>query len=148
MSDKAEYALNRLENLAWEDADDARRMAEIIRNELAGMKAKARPVGRCEQHPDDHAVDLFAAAMKAKMAQAREGGRSGWDDPEQCKIEHLSSCLSEHLVKNNAGNYVDVANYCMMLHRRGAHPSLLPTAITRMVRETFEQCLDQVVPSS
>ncbi|MAG64635.1 MAG: hypothetical protein CMK74_01995 [Pseudomonadales bacterium] len=77
------------------------------------------------QHSDDVAVDRFAAAMKAKLAAARAKGRSGWDDPSACSIEYLAQLLREHLAKGNAGTFEDVANFCMMLHQRGADPAVL-----------------------
>jgi hypothetical protein len=70
-----------------------------------------------EHHPDDIAVDLFAAAMKEKLAKARSKGRGGWDDPEQCTVDSLSQFLRSHVDK---GDPVDVANFCMMLHHRGS----------------------------
>ncbi len=76
--------------------------------------AARQPVG--DQHPDDLAVDAFAAAMKAKMAEARAKGRGGWEDPAQCTAEDLSRMLREHVEKGDAR---DVANFCMMLHQRG-----------------------------
>lgn len=73
-----------------------------------------QPVG--DQHPDDLAVDAFAAAMKAKMAEARAKGRGGWEDPAHCSAEDLSRMLRDHVEK---GDPRDVANFCMMLHQRG-----------------------------
>jgi hypothetical protein len=52
-----------------------------------------------DAHPDDIAVDRFAAFMKAKMAASRAKGRGGWNDPAQCSVETLQT---------------------MMLHARGA----------------------------
>lgn len=69
------------------------------------------------QHPDDEAVDRFAAAMHAKMASARAKGKEGWDDPERCSDERLKALLH---YDNCHGNWVDVANYAMMLWARGA----------------------------
>ncbi|PBK05943.1 hypothetical protein CNQ84_00775 [Pseudomonas abyssi] len=80
------------------------------------------------QHSDDVAVDRFAAAMKAKLAAARAKGRSGWDDPSACSIEYLAQLLHAHLRKRNAGTFEDVANFCMMLHQRGADPAALSEA--------------------
>lgn len=65
------------------------------------------------QHPDDLAVDRFAAAMKEKLALARTKGRSGW---EQCDPANLSAMLHEHVAK---GDPRDVANFCMFLWNRG-----------------------------
>lgn len=84
----------------------------------------SRPAPASEHH-DDVAVDRFAAAMKAKLADARNKGRSGWDDPEQCSVEFLASLLLEHIGKGNTGNFEDIANLCMMLHQRGADPAIL-----------------------
>lgn len=79
-----------------------------------------------EQHPDDAAVDRFAAAMKAKLAAAREKGRGGWDDPEACSVEFLADLLVGHIgKKGNPGNFEDIANLAMMLHQRGADPAVL-----------------------
>lgn len=78
-----------------------------------------------EQHSDDTAVDLFAVAMKTKLASARAKGRSGWDDPAACSVEHLADLLLEHIGKGNSGTFEDIANFAMMLHQRGADPALL-----------------------
>lgn len=65
------------------------------------------------QEPDDAAVDRFADAMKAKLAKAREKGRSGW---ETCSHEDLSQMLHDHVAK---GDPLDVANFCMFLWNLG-----------------------------
>jgi hypothetical protein len=65
---------------------------------------------------DENAVNKFAWFMKAKLAKAREKGRSGWHDKDQCTQQDLSRMLREHLEK---GDPVDVANFCMFLHMRG-----------------------------
>lgn len=80
------------------------------------------------QHPDDEAVDRFATAMKVKLAAARAKGRGGWDDPSVCSVEFLAQLLVEHLGKGNAGTFEDVANFAMMLHQRGADPTVLANA--------------------
>lgn len=69
-----------------------------------------------EPHPDDLAVDRFAAAMKAKLTEKREQGYGGWDDPEDCTIGWLSELLRKHVDK---GDPVDVGNFAMMIHQRG-----------------------------
>jgi len=67
-----------------------------------------------EQHPDEIAVDRFAAAMKAKLKWEREQrNRSGW---QAMSAADLSRILYEHLPK---GDPVDVANLSMMLHQNG-----------------------------
>lgn len=69
-----------------------------------------------DQHPDDIAVDRFAAAMKAKLAKKRAEGRGGWDNPDECSIAFLSTLLRTHIAK---GDPVDVGNFAMMIHQRG-----------------------------
>lgn len=64
-------------------------------------------------HPDDEAVDKFASAMKQKLAQAREKGRSGW---QQMTPDELSAMLYHHVEK---GDPRDVANFCMFLWNLG-----------------------------
>jgi hypothetical protein len=66
------------------------------------------------QHPDDEAVDRFAARMKWKLAKARAKGRSGWQD-RAWTPEAISQALREHVEK---GDPTDVANYCMFLAAR------------------------------
>jgi len=69
-----------------------------------------------QSHPDDLAVDRFAAAMKAKLAKKRADGRGGWDDKAECSAEFLSKLLRGHVEK---GDPLDVGNFAMMLHQRG-----------------------------
>lgn len=45
------------------------------------------------QHPDDAAVDRFAAAIKEKLAQARAKGRGGWDNPARAASKRWRECL-------------------------------------------------------
>lgn len=68
------------------------------------------------KHPDDRAVDRFAAAMKAKLAEKRNEGRGGWEDKTACTAEFLSELLRGHVDK---GDPLDVGNLAMMLHQRG-----------------------------
>ncbi|WP_205125028.1 DUF3850 domain-containing protein [Aeromonas sobria] len=82
------------------------------------------------QHPDDAAVDRFAVAMKVKLSAARSNGRGGWDDPSACSVEFLADLLVNHLGKGNQGNFEDIANLAMMLHQRGADPTVLAHAVT------------------
>ena len=118
-----QQALDALENnIGLQDTyinfDGVRKIKEAIRARLA----------QPEQHPDDAAVDQFAAAMKAKMAKQRAKGYSGWDDKAACPTERLQKMLAEHVVK---GDPVDVANFAMMLAERGestAQPEQEPVA--------------------
>lgn len=86
--------------------------AGTIRYTLADVLAHTA----VNQHPDDEAVDRFAAAMHAKMASARAKGKEGWDDPERCSDAHLRGLLTTGMQQHE---WVDVANYAMMLWARG-----------------------------
>lgn len=88
-----------------------------------------------DQHPDDEAVHAFACQMKDKLAIARSKGRGGWDNPDVCGAEDLARMLLSHLTKRNQGNYLDVANFCMMLHQRGESPSVLSKALAEREAE-------------
>lgn len=72
-----------------------------------------------ETHSDNMVVDRFSRKMKDKLMTARMKGRSGWDDPEQCSGQVLIDLLAGHIQKDNAGNWIDLANLCMMLEERG-----------------------------
>lgn len=73
--------------------------------------------------PDDVAVDEFAAAMKLKLAEKREQGFGGWDDPTQCHIDYLIKLLIEQINERPVLDPVDIANLSMMIHQRGETPS-------------------------
>lgn len=66
-------------------------------------------------HPDDAAVDQFAALLKAKLAKARAKGRSGWSDPAWSAAD-INRQLHEHAAK---GDPMDVGAYAMFLALRG-----------------------------
>lgn len=86
--------------------------ARTIRYNLPDVLARTA----VNQHPDDEAVDKFAAAMHAKMAQARAKGKEGWDNPERCTVTELQKLLNDAYLMNE---WVDVANYAMMIWARG-----------------------------
>lgn len=110
---------------------------EVVDRLTAMLAASPEPVAPA--HPDDIAVDRFAEAMKAKLAAARAKGRSGWDDPEQCTVAHLANLLAGHTLKGNAGNFIDVANFAMMLHMREADPEVMPWAFAFLNTEPHSQ---------
>jgi hypothetical protein len=87
--------------------------ADYERRALSSLEASPAPVS---EHPDDMAVDRFAAAMKAKLAKKREEGRGGWENRDECSTAFLSGLLREHVEK---GDPLDVGNLAMMLHQRG-----------------------------
>lgn len=93
------------------DINFASRIAGDIEFSVAALSTQCND----NLHPDDIAVDQFAAAMKAKLAKKRAEGRGGWEDKRGCTNGHLSQLLVEHVDK---GDPVDVGNFCMMLHAR------------------------------
>ncbi len=101
----------------------------------APSAAPQAPAPAAQQHPDDAAVDHFAAAMKAKLAAARAKGRSGWDDPAQCTADDLAIDLRKHV---NKGDPVDVANFAMFLHARGESTKLRPLSGDLIDASTIE----------
>ena len=88
-------------------------MREALRREAEAEARLTVAQQPAEQHPDDAAVDRFAAAMKAKLRKKRQEGRAGW---QFMASEQLSALLHEHVRK---GDPVDVANLAMMLHQNG-----------------------------
>jgi len=74
---------------------------------------------------DNMAVDEFANAMKEKLEKARAKGRYGWHSKLHCSDEHLAHLFHEHLSKCNDGNFIDLANFLMFLHVRGAKSIVL-----------------------
>lgn len=97
--------------------------------------------GQVHQHPDNLAVDNFAAAMKTKLAEDRAKGLRGWSDT-RVQDKTLAEMLVGHIPKGNPGNYEDIANSAMMLHQRDADPreltfayrAKLSTTPTRQIR--------------
>ncbi|MEE5139121.1 hypothetical protein V2J83_26860 [Pseudomonas alliivorans] len=82
------------------------------------------------QHPDNQAVDTFAAAMKTKLAEARAKGRHDWSE-SWVQDKQLAELMVGHIPKGNAGNFEDIANFAMMLHQRGADPMELTLAFNK-----------------
>lgn len=126
-----------MNTLSIEELKEMREMAEVglqrrtilaLDELIAIRELKADQVPPTE-HSDDFHFDLFAACCKEKLAIARKKGRSGWDNPEVCSVEHLAELLVHHLTKGNAGTFEDIANFAMMLHQRSADPKVLARAV-------------------
>ena len=66
-------------------------------------------------HPDNLAVHDLSNAMRNRLAECREAGKSGWDDRQQCPPQRLADGLVRAMRK---GELVDVANYAAMLLAR------------------------------
>lgn len=118
-----QLALEALTEVYYTDATTPPKQKTAIEAMRQTLAVPAKPM-----HPDDIAVDDFAAAMKAKMAKQRAKGYDGWDDKTACPSERLQRMLAEHVRK---GDPVDVANFAMMLWTRQestAQPMTEPVA--------------------
>lgn len=113
LAEKLSVHIDSIRKLTREGAIPHHRIgAGAIRYNLDDVLARTA----VNQHPDDEAVDTFAQAMHAKMAAARAKGKEGWDDPERCSLDRLIELCDKSL---GDAEWVDVANYAMMLHVRG-----------------------------
>lgn len=71
---------------------------------------------------DDHAVDLFAKAMKDKLRIKRQQGFGGWNDIRKCTGDRLAELLLDAVAK---GDPIDISNFAMMLFcRHESHDAL------------------------
>lgn len=138
------YAIVDLETgeLWGHTGDTFRRLSEAESADVAyvaGLASRAQG-----NHPDDQAGDSFAAALKAKLAEGRAKGRSGWDDPDQCSTKDLAEMSVGQLRKGNEGNFLDIASFAMMLHERQVSPAELAQAASRE-RDAIRGVLDTLV---
>lgn len=102
--------------------------------EVAPLYAAPQPAEQQPSpHPDDAAVDRFAAAMKAKLTKKRQEGRGGW---QSMTAEQLSALLHEHVRK---GDPVDVGNLAMMLHQNEQGIEQKPAPDVTQLMEALEQ---------
>ena len=111
------------------------------------MNAPLDTVSRAA-HADATAIMDFAAAMATKMHQAAMKGHAGWENEDLCTTAMLRVHLREAVAK---GDPVDVANYAMMLHARGAGTAM-PDAFNVLflesiaMRDALRAVLDEVAP--
>lgn len=95
---------------------DFRNCVTPIPQHSSGMPWLNNPNWATAKETDDAAVDAFAEKMKEKLDRKRTQGYWGWEDKDRCSNADLSDMLRKHVEK---GDPVDVANFAMMLHRRG-----------------------------
>lgn len=107
----SDYAALEAENARL--AEDVKKWQALAQNVETLERITESAEARRAQHPDDVAVDHFAAAMKSKLAKSREKGRHGW---QAASAAHLSSLLYRHMYKADP---LDVANLAMMLYQNG-----------------------------
>ena len=77
--------------------------------------------------------------MKWKLAQARDRGKSGWQD-RSWTPEQISQALREHVEK---GDPLDVANYCMFLAAR--NEPISPPSPTAVEAPSLREALAELV---
>lgn len=68
-----------------------------------------------EIHRLNVAVDQFAVAMKARLAEKAGEGWTGWDDPEAAKEIWTTMLANGAATPLAKGHEADIANYAMML---------------------------------
>jgi len=122
LGDAWDRAESEILDFPFDEGTDQEAMLERVERAIRALKPEPAP-----RHPDDEAVDRFAAAMKSKLSVKREDGRGGWDDKTQCSQQFLSDLLIGHVDK---GDPVDVANFAMMLHQRGEAIATAPRAVS------------------
>jgi hypothetical protein len=113
---RSEQASEDVRASSWERAE-ARYHAAAASAILKDLETFIRVMPLEPVHLDDIAVDRFAAAMKRKLAKKRAEGYGGWQDPSECTTAFLSDLLVNHVGK---GDPIDVGNFAMMIHQRGA----------------------------
>lgn len=106
------------------------------------MATSSNPHQSARHHHDDKAVDLFATAMKTKLAKQRAKGHGGWDDKEKCPDGRLQKMLADHLPK---GDPVDVANFAMFLWHRGESTAMPTTTGTGRDDPKYETAVQIVL---
>lgn len=122
-----ESALHRAQVAVDSIADKLTGLQYVIRK----LQGEVEPA-MMDYNSDDETVDRFSRLMKAKLATSRAQGKSDWWDPVQCGTTDLINQYVAHLIKTNEGNFIDIANYCMMLHMRGIDPGHAELRLDRL----------------
>lgn len=134
---------------SWLNARQQRRASHDLKGDLQIYERNASTdledalhevnAHQLQLHTDDLHVDAMADDMKARLSAKRAEGRGGWDNAEQCTVEYLAALLVDSLLKGNA---VDVANFAMMLHRRGTRASVLADALVNHCNQACQPSLE------
>jgi len=92
-------------------------LTEFVKLDMDGVRKIALAVNReqAEHYADERLVDYAARAMRCKLDDAREQGRGGWWNEDECSIDYLRDLLVETLTK---GDMVDVMNFAAMIYAR------------------------------
>lgn len=97
--------------------------AAVVKVEASG-KTKVTPKNmkapKAEKHIDDILVDKLAAAMKARLAQKRDEGKSGWQEVD---IQVLHDGIDATVHNSTPEARIDHINYLAMLNWRLNNPA-------------------------
>ncbi|WKV29320.1 hypothetical protein vBPaeMP1420_75 [Pseudomonas phage vB_PaeM_P1420] len=84
---------------------------------------KAKPEAQ-----DEYALSMFATAIRQKLQRSRDKGRGGWID---CDEDVLINGFSEHALKGNENNLLDLATFLMFMWVRGIDDAKIPPALEK-----------------
>lgn len=99
-----------------ESPEGSRALADFALG-LFPMNAGAEPSRDPAEVADNAAVDLFAEAMRERLAQKRAQGYGGWNDPTQCDARKIARLFMDKLFGTADGE--DLGNYLAFLHHFG-----------------------------
>jgi hypothetical protein len=89
--------------------------SEYFEAEAAYVIQQMQTPNAPENYADQRMVEITKRAMASKLEAARDKGRHGWWNSEQCSIEDLKKMLLEHIEK---GDMIDVMNFAGMIFIR------------------------------
>jgi len=90
---------------------------DFIKQDMSSLRSLAIGTDRdvVEALADDRLSMYARMAMKDKLKIAREKGRGGWWNADECDIAYLREQLQQHIEK---GDMVDVMNFAAMIYVR------------------------------
>lgn len=107
-----------IDMLKTDGAKAGKKLKAAAEKAQAEGKSKVTPKSlKAEKHADDIMIDALAKTLKARLAEKRLEGKSGWDDETQCTFGTLLAGADRH---RKAGNIIDQIAYLAMLDARGA----------------------------
>ena len=91
--------------------------ANIFAMQMAAIKKNAPSTERfvTEDRADRELVSFTQKLMREKLAKARQKGRQGWWNPDDCQIEHLHDLLN---TAHKEGDMISIINYAAMINAR------------------------------
>lgn len=106
-----------IETLKVDGAKAGKKLTKAVEKaEAQGKKKITAKALKADKHIDDIMVDDLCKALKARLAEKREAGRGGWEDPDQCSPGRLLAGADKHA---KGGMLIDQIAYLAMLRYRG-----------------------------